>query len=255
MFVETPRAVNFSVDAVPPYTLPMSLDMMFLSTEVCLEKCRLLHGTCASALAGIAKQGLLPRRQRKARSQWAANPSHPDAVYLTTAYALHYAANALTSGFAAILEIDASALDMDNLVADEDSYAMTSVQGHAGMEAWPLERKTGFWRDRLEDTDANASLRVLGNCAHLGPIPPSVIAGVRLLSRDEMAKCIFGISDPAIIPLSFKVHGGLAQRFYAWLMMHQLEESEYGEWFQEVCSPALPVMTLAEAGRYIQTAA
>lgn len=229
---------------LPPNTL-------FRPTSADLERVTLLHGTCASHLAAVAKEGLRPRLGRDVESNWE-HPSHEGAIYLTTAYALHYAGCALSSDFAAILDIDFTALSSDGLVADEDSYALATVTGHEWVQDLPLEERVAFWRENLEDTDPAESLRVLGNCAYLGAIPSTAVRGVRLLQKREVALLTLGVCDPVISPGNFKFYGGTYQRFSAWLVNRaEPADEELTTWFAEVCTPALPMMSLQEAAAHV----
>lgn len=184
-------------------------------------------------------------------SHWE-HPSNEDAVYLTTAYALHYASSEMQGRFAAILDLDPTALNPDHLVADEDSYALATVRGYEWLTKLPLAERVTYWREHLAETDAAESLRVLGNCAYLGSIPTSAVRGVRLLEKREVSRLVMGVSDPAISPANFKLLGGTNQRFSAWLVGRQKpEDEELTTWFERVCTPALPVMPLAEAVKQV----
>lgn len=229
-----------------------SPNTLFLPTEVELSKVVFCHGTCARALPSIAQDGLRPRNTRQAQSHWKKHPSHPGAVYITSAYALHYAGNAVTGGLAAMLDVDYAQLEPELLVADEDSYALARVQGQEHLERLPLTARVNYWRDHLAGTSASESLRVLGNCAYLGTIPPKAIRAVRLLSTAEMVRLVVGVSDPAINPMNFKIVGGMNQRLTAWLLgQDRLADAELSAWFTQVCKPALPLMTLPEAAEHV----
>lgn len=228
---------------------------LFLSTEADPCVTGLVHGTCGSVLPSIATEGLRPRRGRRGESNWS-HPSHEDAVYLTSAYGLHYASCARTGSYAAVLDVDVGLLTPSNLVADEDSYALTSVEGHEWVQRLALPARVAYWRENLNRTDAAESLRVLGNCAYLGCIPAAAIRGVRLLSAGEVARLVLGVSDPVISPMNFKLAGGANQRFCAWLMGRPgAGDEELSDWFAAVCTPVLPLMTLQEAVAHVRRAA
>lgn len=244
----TGGAMKLDPTELPPNT-------MFLSIEVDPRKCVLLHGTSSRHLARIAVEGLRPREGREGQSNWEMNPSHPEAVYLTTAYALHYANCALgdEGDVAVILDIDYSMLDTSCLVGDEDGYATSTVAGLEWLNARSLEHRVRYWRGRLQDTQANESLRVLGNCAYLGTIPPAAIRGVRLLTRKEIAYLTLGACDPVIHTTNFKLMGGGFQRFSAWLVDRGgPADAELGAWYSKVTTPRHPVMSLAAAVKLAQ---
>ncbi len=229
----------------------MSPNTFFLPVDTDPATCPLSHGTSAAALVRIAEEGLKPRLGRAGETNWELHPSHEGAVYLTSAYAMYYASCAMGDGLAAVLDIDAAALDPDHLVADEDSYALAKVQDYAMLEDMSLGDRVAFWRTNLEVTDASQSLHVLGNCAYLGAIPPAAIRAVRLLARKEVSTLTLGVSDPAINPANFKLLGGMNQRFCAWLLGRaSTADDELTAWFESVCRPSLPVMSLQEAAAF-----
>lgn len=232
----------------------MQPNNLLLPVETDPEKCALLHGTTSKKLAQIAREGLRPRHGRRGSTNWSKHPSHPKAVYLTTAYAMHYGYCAAADGdFITILDIDVASLGRETLVADEDSYATARVEGFEWVQELSLPDRVAYWRNNLKATDAAQSLRVLGNCACMGSIAPAAIKAVRLLSRQEVAMLTVGVCDPVIHPMNFKLMGGYFQRFNAWLVGRDtVADGDLVEWFSRVCTPAMPVMTLDEAAAYMK---
>lgn len=216
----------------------------FLTCETAWKKSIWLHGTSSGHLAGIAAHGILPREKQETAGNWSVHPSCPSVVYLTTAYALHYAQATKEPGFRALLEIDLSQLPKDRFFADEDSYALSKVQDMPELDALSVDERVKFWRDNLVQTDPEVGLRILGNACYMGVVPPQAVKGVRLLTPKESLTMTIQISDPVVSPQNFKIMGGAAQRFNRWLLGHK---TELNGWFEQVCKPSLPVMSLQEA--------
>lgn len=215
-------------------------------------KVRFFHGTSAAFLPDIDASGLRPRALHQGGTQWEKHPSHPDVVYLSTAYALHYANNALSAGdLAAIVEVDGSKLG--ELYADEDSYALVKVQGMDELNGRPVAERVAFWRENLKDTLASESLRVLGNCTHWGTIPPEAVIKVRLLTPKEVARFVMSVTDPTIAPMNYRFYGGMLQRFSAWLVDPAAEaDATMANWFGRAGELTYAPMSLAEAAEVVR---
>ncbi|MNR71269.1 hypothetical protein D3C71_18840 [compost metagenome] len=231
-----------SLPPIPPNTY-------FLSRDEDWHTAVWAHGTRAGALAEIARHGLRPRQHMDSLGNWVDNPSAAHMVYLTTAYALHYAAATEGAGLVTILQVDQRQLAQNCVFADEDSYAQSRVAGFEELEARSLEERVSFWRDRLDMTDPQVSLRVLGNVTYKGIIPAEAVTRVRLLAEKEARALTLRISDPVVSPENFKLLGGCNQRFVKWLLGH---DTDLNDWFDRACRPSIPVMTLQEAVEYVQ---
>lgn len=117
---------------------------------------RLFHGTSTRYLKKILEEGLTPRFQN-GNDNWKGNtePSRPFYVYLTRfwGYSLFYGEAACGDSddeFPVIIEVE---VDKKRLVHDEDAI------------------KVGKQHVRNFMTDADGSLKVLGNAAYDGSIP------------------------------------------------------------------------------------
>lgn len=177
----------------------------------------LFHGCRSSALASIRQDGLLPRSMT-GRDNWDHTASsHPEAVYLTTAYPLHFALSSDADGHPCILRIRTDRLDSDDIVGDEDSYALAGA-AHRDLPAdLGTSERAAFWRDRLDETRAEFSLQLIGNCAHLGSIPPEAIDQVLVIDAREAAMLVYAFADPVIAPANYRFLGKDYDAFSAWL--------------------------------------
>jgi hypothetical protein len=91
---------------------------------------KLYHGTTSRHLSKILAEGLTPGNQNQ-NSNWEHSvAASTSTVYLTNAYALFFANQALTDegtdDILAVLEIDIDQLWDEYLVADEDAVEQTS---------------------------------------------------------------------------------------------------------------------------------
>lgn len=173
---------------------------------------KLYHGTTARVARAALTGGLRPRGNRK--SNWEHAPSRSDAVYLTSAYALHFATcceNDREKQWG-IVEVETDRLNPFRLAPDED-FLEQRGRKHDGVEGDMLAR-TKHYRDRLWnyqcDTDGKPnwlhSVEGLGNCAHEGPIPADAITRIALISKDRSD--IRWASDPTISLINFRILGG-----------------------------------------------
>ena len=189
----------------------------------------------------MAREGIKPRSAGAASNWDHTASSSPDAVYLTSAYALYYARHCQAPGDVAILRIDTEQLEPGRLVGDEDAYAQTRI---VDLDRMDLQERTVYWRERLAQTSAATSLKILGNCAYLGTVPPQAIVGVRLLAPDEAQRLTLGVHDPVIVPVNYHLFGRQYEAFHAWLAG---EPTDFDAEFEEVLRPSRPVMTLEQA--------
>lgn len=175
----------------------------------------LYHGTRTAHLEAILTGDLVPRGQ-SGQSQWDHTAqSREDAVYLTTAYPLHFALNAQSDGDLLIFEIDTGLLDQSKLVSDEDALAHCLREtATAGMS---LLEKTVYYRERIQDFSAEYSLGRLGTCAHLGTIPRKAIRRAVRIDPEHAGTLVFGGFDPTIHPVNYEIHGAEYNESIGWL--------------------------------------
>lgn len=170
---------------------------------------KLYHGTTERALKRILKSGLTPRGKR--RSVWAV-ASSPKAVYLTTAYGIHFGSNACPRGRGrmAIIEIDSSELEPHFMAPDEDFLEQGTRNDPAffkQFDGMSMEERTLWFRKRLQSNFQpfwQASLEKLGNCAYFGTVPVRAITQVAVMPVDH-AFCYK--SDPTISLMNYAIMG------------------------------------------------
>lgn len=188
----------------------------------------LYHGTTETVARLALKEGLKPRGRRK--GNWESCPSHPQAVYLTNAYAGYYAICAIKPGErGAVIEIDETQLDPCKLAPDEDACEQL-MRGRDGIKGTMIER-TNYYRENLKQFRGQhkTSLRAMGTCAHLGKIPASAITRVAIFDprKISITSCFF--LDPCISILNYRLVGNKYRGLTKWLFGHDLGEDAPSE--------------------------
>lgn len=183
---------------------------------------KLYHGTSAALAKKILAKGLKPRGRKK--SNWDVQ-SHPDAVYLTTVYAIHFAqAAAKAKGDIAIIEIDSNKLDLDLFGPDED-FLEQATRGQFPSAGTTMTERTAWFRERAHSQFYGLweqSLESLGTCAYYGAIPCDAIT--RVATLPAVCKLAFA-SDPVIVLMNHKLMG----TYYRNLTRHVFGDSDFEE--------------------------
>ncbi len=164
----------------------------------------LYHGTAAINIPGIEQDGIRPRGH--GQGNWAKLPSHPDMIYLSTAYAPYFAVAAcenMDDTIGAILEIDARELDRTRLYPDEDFIREVLTDDSADPDRWrPL------WA---------ASLKAMGNCCFRGRIPPELITRYAVIDWRRRPWLWLAVADPSISVMNYRLCGRYYRQLTAWL--------------------------------------
>ncbi len=171
---------------------------------------RLVHGTTTRHLDQILKEGLRPRWSRE--SVWENCPSNPRMVYLSSAYALHYAMNSIGSIGEAddclLVEVE---VNKQFLYPDEDFYAQAMFDCN---QTCLIERTLASipliefgLSDKRRRELAELSLLRMGNCCHMGTIHPRAIRRLAVIPRDKLWRIVMGGFDPTITILNFAIMG------------------------------------------------
>lgn len=169
----------------------------------------LAHGTNAHVAKNASTRGLLPRGMT-GRNNWKKVPSNRKCIYLTSAYAFHYAKASSRDNLAGIVEIDTEELNPFMLWADEDALEQAS-RNEMAAHIPTMEARTRYFRTKLEDyalsgMGATWSLKAIGNCTHCGPIPPEAVTRVVLI-RDWANPTFTMAFDPVPAILNFQILG------------------------------------------------
>jgi hypothetical protein len=181
----------------------------------------LYHGTTEHALgAALMGEGLKPRSASGVTNWDAPIESDPHAVYLTTAYPLHFAINAMGDeklANSAVVEVDTWMLQGTKFQADEDAIEQCK-RGHDELpKDWTMEQRTRWYRNRAHKYSAQASLALLGTCAYRGTIGPEAITRAAVFTRKQAVWMTAHVFDPTITVQNYRFCGAMHEKNVAWL--------------------------------------
>lgn len=185
----------------------------------------LYHGTAGLSLDQLLKQGLQPRGKRKGNFQHTVL-SRKDAVYLSHCYAPYFlfaARRRMECGL--VVEIDSNKI-FHNLVPDEDALEQVG-RGHDNI-AGDFKKRTRWYRENLErwaDCESwEKSVKALGNCAHLGPIPATAFTRIAVIPFKKNPRLRFDF-DASINLLNHRILGTNYHWRTRWLFGDSCEEA------------------------------
>lgn len=179
---------------------------------------KLYHGTSEEVARLAIKEGLKPRKFT-GRSNWNHTVESNDyAVYLTSAYS-GYFAMATGSERLGIVEVETDLLDPMFLVPDEDFLEQASRgQKVKGLHAKTMKGRTRWFRKNLFAFNHlwQDSVKGLGNCAYLSPIPATAITRAAVI--DAKHPLLIYHVDPMIMLLNYMIMGGKYRAISRWLI-------------------------------------
>lgn len=152
--------------------------------------------------------------------------SSPDRVYLTTGYALFFAAQAADGDDElVVLEIDIPEDEYYLLRPDED--ALEQIENHKSPEKQrKMRMRTAYFRDHAHEYHYEQSLSSLGTVAFEGVIKPEWIKRVAIITVKMYAKLVMRGYDPSISILNYLIIGKKYEEFMAKLFDISSEEVE-----------------------------
>ena len=200
----------------------------------------LYHGTSAAFLDEIKQKGILPRRISKGRDNWKHTvSSNKDAVYLTTAYAWHFASHASNDKKGLILEIDRDLLpDYFRLCPDEDFLEQATrkqVGPNFAPLDWSMKKRTLYYRKNAISNPlmADKSLEHMGTAAYYGTIPWSAVTRYAVVDWQKNKWAWFRASDSMVSMMNYRILQDRHKAFTRWFFndpvtAHELSgEGEY----------------------------
>lgn len=165
------------------------------------------HGTSARHLSRIRRDGIKPRGTRKGNWKHSVD-SNPNAVYLTTAYAIYFAACATEPHEKMlVLEIDTDKLNLSLMLPDEDFLAQSyravtrdklSLNQLSAAFREDLFRYQSYWEASIED---------LGTCCYYDTIPVEAITRAIMIDASKNAQLIMNALDPSITLVNYHIMG------------------------------------------------
>ncbi len=193
---------------------------------------KLYHGTSQRVAQTAMVQGITPRGH--AKGNWETCPSHPNHVYLSECYAPYFA---LSSGeedehSIAIIEVDTDLLDESNMRPDEDFLEQATrdkrIANEIGvprsLHAKDMVARTQWFRDHIDRFAPlwEASIKLLGNCAHNGDIPPKSITRVSGFDLTSNVAFMCGI-DPSVTILNYRILGPYYREVTKWFFDNNVD--------------------------------
>ena len=203
---------------------------------------KLYHGTTEKAARQIlAGAGIRPRGKKKGNWQHTIE-SHPECVYLTTAYAPYFALSATTTDErVAVLEIDTKLLNPFALLPDEDFLGQVvkaredypALGLPEGWNGWDIMKKTRWFRRHLDAFQSNWRLSVekLGTCCFKGTVPTSAVTRLATWRPGETPHLSFMSLDPTISVMNYRFVGNKYRGVLKWLFGDDLGEDAPVEQF------------------------
>ena len=213
------------------------------------EVMKLYHGTSESAAKVALVEGLIPRGWRGASSVWEGCPSHPDCVYLTTAYAGYFAMNATPHKERwAIMEIDTDQLPQEAILVPDEDFLEQATRGHPKPADWgfpedaSMEERTAWFREHLFSFSHlwKDSVKHLGNCAVLGMVPSTAVSRVAFYDPDSNPGMTMLTMHPMISMMNYRVCGPKYRGVVRWLMGDDVLLSDIDPFALETAGPETP---------------
>lgn len=200
---------------------------------------KLYHGTSERHLESILRDGIHPRSKRKGNWTHTVNSAN-GVVYLTNAYAIFFAECAVKGDErGVVLEIDTNKLSPFDLVPDEDALAQAfrhNAPDRVPTSQWlelDLIGKTKWFRKKIKNyADGEMwkrSIEYLGNCGHLGIIPPHAITRYAIIGDGAHTTRMAGM-DPTISAMNYYMVGCKYRNMLRWLFNDGgYEEDNFGD--------------------------
>jgi len=201
---------------------------------------KLYHGTSEKVARLSMAEGLKTKDSTGSKGNWEHSvDSAGDRVYLSVAYAGYFANCAAENGEKwGIVEIDTDLLDEDYLLPDEDFLEQASRNevppddddmGHFFDDlrdanelpdgAERMKARTTFYRDNAPLLFAHLwehSVEHLGNCCHLGDIPPEAITRVAVFDPESNSDIYWSV-DPCITLMNYRICSPKYKAITRWL--------------------------------------
>ena len=190
---------------------------------------KIYHGANFDKLDVILSCGLNPRGKKK--SVWSNAPSHPNMVYLSTAYPFYFSMAAQSKkNFrkGLVFEIDMDMLDKKLLYPDEDFlwYALKMKNPTLKLE----QIRKDLWRYQQ---NWQLCLDNFGNIAYMGRINPECFTRYCVVNFDIQKEVGLSVLDPTITPMNYKFKGQFYKDLVSWffgdkkLLPHIEEEQKW----------------------------
>lgn len=194
----------------------------------------LYHGTTEKYLQDIITHGLRPRGVAGPGNWEHSCNSHPDAVYLSNAYALYFAHAALKDSEdhsrLMVLEIDDAKLQPSLLCADEDALEQMGRGRDDLPKKWDMKKRNEYYKTQIEHVPASVSLSAIGNCTYLGTIPTNAINRVALIEQSVYYEMMMRGYDPTITVINYRILGERYKEASKWIFEPASVTQQVEDW-------------------------
>lgn len=175
------------------------------------------HGTNTKFLSKILKKGISPRGYT-GKTNWENAPSHPEMVYLSSAYPFYfsYFSKSERKYNAVVFEIDFEKLNKELLYPDEDfiyHVLRNKKNGLINREITLEEIRENLFAYK---DNWKLSLDNMGNLCYRGIIYPSMITRYCVVDFSKNSVMAMRVLDPSISPLNFRLCGNDYQDMVKW---------------------------------------
>lgn len=173
---------------------------------------KIYHGTSICNLKKILDKGIVPRGT-KGSTNWEKNPSHPEMVYLSTAYPFYFAyCSSQKSDKYVVFEIDFNKLDPKKLYPDED-FIYNAIKDEEKPELSEIRK---FLTNPEYQKYCYSSLYNLGNICFRGKIPVDYITRYCIVDFKERSHLSSFILDPVICIMNYRFLGKKYEKMIRW---------------------------------------
>jgi hypothetical protein len=204
----------------------------------------LYHGTSASSLELILKQGVLPRARSKRLSNFEA-ASHPELVYLSDAYAPYFAAVAAREDDGwAVIEVEVA---LEELLPDED-FIEQALRKKTPLSG--LLQRTALYREAIYEYRHHAkdSLERLGNVATDAELTTARIRRAVVFDCTKNAVITSRVLDPQISPINYQLYATVYRALTRWFF-EPVSAAELTPHYAELPAAARSNLQIAVAKR------
>jgi hypothetical protein len=188
---------------------------------------KIYHGTHFNKLDLILKEGIKSRGTR-GKTNWKNAPSHPNLVYLSTAYPFYFSQTTLTKNMnkGLVFEIDMDRLDKKLLFPDEDFIWYVLKKKDPDLKLEFVRKNLFAYRDNW-----TLSLEHMGNCAYLGKVDLDSITRYCIIDFDIQKEIGWSVLDPSITVMNYQFKGQYYKDLVSWIFgdkkkLPQLKEAK-----------------------------
>jgi hypothetical protein len=192
---------------------------------------KLYHGTAGENVSVMLKRGIKPRRATGKNNWKHSVASHPNAVYLTSAYAGYFAHQAAKTSKLGIIEIETDLLDQDLFRPDEDFLEQATRSGKTTnpkldrLKTKSMSARTKWFSNHLDEFAGawEDSVKHLGTCCYLGTIPPAAITRASVFDYKKNPLVAKELLEPTITIANFRFCAERYQALTRWLMGEDID--------------------------------